>query len=125
MQATLWIENPTAHIDGKPDRFGWDDRDDITAARHKGNANSVEAHRIVEPAKASQKGRILEVLRPLWPEGKTGLELTAETGINRASMAARLSELKADGWIEEKGTKPTPAGVQEAICVAVKGAGSW
>jgi DNA-binding HxlR family transcriptional regulator len=86
---------------------------DITASRHRGNPESVAAHDVIQNWKEFDRSILMDYLRRRGP--KTSKELSNGTGIKYTSVSARLSELKADGWVVKTGLRREGAAEVRAV----------
>jgi hypothetical protein len=80
---------------------------DITARKHRGNAQSIQAHESIEPVKSSIRESVFDLIRKSGTKGMTAAEI-ADCGIPYQTASGRISELKAVGRVVNSGrTRPT------------------
>ena len=84
---------------------------DITANRHKGNAESRAAHQSVIHRKAGDQQRILDYLKG---RASTSKEIARALAMNYTTVSARLSELKVLRRLNRPGERREGAAVMKA-----------
>lgn len=72
---------------------------DITANRNRGNPESAAANAKVEPSKTVLQVMIWEWFLQQARHGGTTEECSRALGIRYTTASARISELKAEGWL--------------------------
>lgn len=78
---------------------------DICFNRHRDNKQSNQAHFRLIPFKRTIKRKILALLQDFPQEGLTGLELANYLAKPFNTFSGRLSELKKEGLVIEKGVR--------------------
>jgi len=86
---------------------------DICQSRHRGNPESVAANERVDWFKKNDCLRIREYLKFWGP--RTCKELEVEMRMKHQTASARLSELKADGWVVKTGKRREGAAEVRAV----------
>ena len=81
---------------------------DVTARKHRGRANSVEAHESIKPAKETRWRQIEDTLRA-HPMGLTGKEIAELHGVAFNAISGRFSEMKELGILREQGRRDKSA----------------
>lgn len=84
---------------------------DPCANRHKGNPQSVDAHKRVVHSKQETYKRIMDLLKARGGFGATSKEIAGAFGVELNTISGRFSELKAMRWIKESGEKRNGAAV--------------
>lgn len=95
---------------------------DITARKHGGNEQSVEARQRTNAAEGRR--RILAYVQAKGAEGATSHEIVAALGIPLQTVSARCSELKAALKVTVRGSRKTITGSSAAVLVALEKPGS-
>ena len=91
---------------------------DISARKHKGNANSKAANAFIAPLKESLRGRVLELITAAGVDGLTCEEIAEELGMQVHSISGRCSELKAfDLVCTAPFTRTTRSGRNAAVLI--------
>ena len=72
---------------------------DVCLSRHKGNAESLAANARVAPTKALLRDSIYQWFVFRGNAGATCEEASRTMQIRYTTMSARISELRADGWL--------------------------
>ena len=85
---------------------------DITRNRHKGNAESRDAHKRIVHRKAGDQQKILDYLKT---HEATSKEIARDLGMGYTTVSARLSELKVMFLIEQTGERREGAAVLRAL----------
>lgn len=88
---------------------------DICANRHRGNSASVAANERIAPSKLEIRRRIYQWFLEKAADGATGKDVTRCMGLAYTTASARLSELKADGWLVDTGKRREGAAVLRAV----------
>jgi len=94
---------------------------DICLSRHKGNSESLAANTRVAPAKALLRDQIYQWFLFRGSAGATCEEASRAMQIRYTTMSARISELRADGWLVqivvngEKMRRKTQGGSSAAV----------
>ncbi len=78
---------------------------DICFKKHKDNKQSNQAHFRLIPFKLTIRRKILALLKDHEIEGLTGLELSQSLNKPFNTFSGRLSELKKEGLVIEKGVR--------------------
>jgi len=91
---------------------------DVCASRHRGNPESEAANERVAPSKADLRWKIM-----LWfyEHGPATCEQASRAlGLRYTTASARLSELKADGFLEITGKRALTSGGSQAALLRAK-----
>lgn len=88
---------------------------DICANRHGGNAESVVANERIAPQKQRDRERIYDWFCEKAKDGATGKDVSRCMNLGYTTVSARLSELKADGWLVDTGKRREGAAVLRAV----------
>jgi len=91
---------------------------DICAGRHRGNPQSVAAHKKIAETLPTARAEVYAMITLAGASGLTADELSANTGIPVNALSGRFTELKKDGLIHKIGTRPTRSGGVAAAYVA-------
>jgi hypothetical protein len=91
---------------------------DITRNKHRGNPESDDAFKKIEPARLGMQRRVMAVCAANALFGTTLKEIVAKSGLPIQTVSGRLAELKAAGMLEKTGERregcavlrPTPKG---------------
>jgi DNA-binding HxlR family transcriptional regulator len=86
---------------------------DICQSRHRGNPESVAANKLIDSFKNKDRVRIMAMLKYVGP--LTCKELEVELQLKHQTCSARLSELKADGWVIKTGGRREGAAEVRAV----------
>jgi hypothetical protein len=86
---------------------------DITANRHRGNPESVAANERVQGSKEAIQNYIRDWLCRAGPH--TSKEISVCLYMKYTTVSARLSELKADGWVVKTGKRREGAAEVRAV----------
>jgi len=86
---------------------------DICQSRHRGNPESVAANERVQDFKRGDQARIWLFLKRSGPCTCKELEYCLE--MKHQTCSARLSELKADGWVVKTGKRRDGAAEVRAV----------
>lgn len=93
---------------------------DITAARHGGNPESVEAHASIEHDKTRLRSRIVEFVRLRGEHGATCDEVERALGLSHQTTSPRVTEANACGeLIRTIARRRTRSGRMAAVYVSV------
>lgn len=84
---------------------------DPSARKHKGNAQSVGAHKRVIGTKSDTWKQIMELIKARREYGATSKEIAAAQGKLLHAISGRLAEMKQMGWIKENGERRDGAAV--------------
>jgi hypothetical protein len=96
----------------------WDPPPDITFSHHRGNRESGDANRTVQPTKLDTRQQILDFITFRASRGATVDEIVAYFDSNHNHIAPRVSELKAMRLIQMSGERrKTRAGCYAAVLV--------
>lgn len=87
---------------------------DVCRGRHGGSAESEAANRRVHRAKYELRSLLYHFVLHRGGTGATCEEASRELGMRYTTASARLSELKADGWLEPTGERRKTAGGSSA-----------
>lgn len=91
---------------------------DITRNFHRGNPESVEAHRSIVLTKESLRLRVVAYVRARGELGATSDEIEMGLGLPHQTVSARLTEAKAGGELVQSGLRrPTRSGRNAAVLV--------
>jgi hypothetical protein len=102
-------------------RGGEQKMSDICARRHRGNAESRDANKIAQRSKSECRGLLYAWFQAQGLAGGTCHEASVSTGIRYTTCSARISELKAEGFLVPTGERrKTPTGAGAAVLKAVK-----
>lgn len=74
--------------------------DDICENRHGGNAESAAAFERIRDGLPLVRQAVFDFIRERGEHGATVHEVAAHLGKTPNAVSGRLTELKADGWIE-------------------------
>jgi len=75
------------------------DRHDITENRHRGNPESVKAHKRIAPTKESSRQKVYEYALSCGERGVTTDEVAARFDTTPNAISGRLTELKVLGLL--------------------------
>lgn len=90
---------------------------DVTAQKHGGNRESVEAHDSIRADKARLRSAVLDFIKA-HPFGCTSDEVEAGLGLSHQTVSARMTEAKADGKLVPTGERrKTRSGRNAAVYV--------
>jgi hypothetical protein len=84
---------------------------DPSQRKHRGNPQSVAAHKRVAHTKADTWKQITELIAARKEYGATSKEVAGALGKPLHFLSGRLSELKQMGWIKENGQRRDNAAV--------------
>jgi len=79
--------------------------------KHKGNAQSIEAHKRVLHSKQETYKRIMALISSRGEFGATSKEIAYAFGVELNTISGRFSELKAMRWLRESGERREGAAV--------------
>lgn len=94
---------------------------DICAKRHKGNENSVKAHKKSLGKAEENRRMILAYLEECGANGATCEEMEHALKLSHQSLSPRCTELKAKNQVQVVGKRPTRTGSPAAVLRLVKG----
>ena len=92
--------------------------EDITYNYHGGHPMSMDAHDSIVASKQSVRDRIVEYLQDHGPHTCDALEVALN--LRHQTCSARVTELKAEGRIVERGRAATRSGRSACILVPVR-----
>lgn len=85
-----------------------------TGRDHPATSHAAAARAL--PRSGTQRRRVLDLLRGVWPDGLTDEEIRKRLGVPFGSGLARRNELAGDGWVEDSGDRrDTDAGAQAIV----------
>lgn len=112
---------PSSHQADNPDQLDlFDVRPDPERPRTTtGRGHPETSHAAAEralPRSGTQRRRVLDLLREVYPDGLTDEEVRHRLGVPFGSGLARRNELVSDGWAEDSGRRrETEAGAQAIV----------
>lgn len=93
---------------------------DVCASNHRGNLESVKAAEQGSARRPGQRQRIFTFLHSRGTEGATCEEIELALDLRHQTCSARISELKAEGIIQDSGRKRQTSTGSEAAVLIVK-----
>lgn len=84
---------------------------DVCERRHRGNPQSVEAHKKVVHTKQETYKKIMDLVRAREEFGATSKEVAYAMGKQLNCISGRFSELRAMGWLKDSGIRRNGAAV--------------
>lgn len=97
---------------------------DICGRRHKGNQESTEANKKVQPTKEQTRREVLAFIIGRGKQGATADEIAAAFECTHNHVAPRISELKLKGQVVPSGERrKTRSGCSAAVLVGREFAG--
>lgn len=85
------------------DLFDYIPEPDITANRHKGNAQSVSAFEKLKPTAAEKREQVFQFVKSMGTEGATTDQIAYISGLPANEVSPRMSDLKKEGRIVPTG----------------------
>jgi len=93
---------------------------DITKNRHGGNEQSTAAFEEIRESLPKRRSDVLVMIQKAGLKGLTVHEAAKLAGTTPNTLSGRFSELKRDGLITKRGTRPTVSGCKAGVFVAFK-----